>query len=68
MEDPTAGPPPSEKHYKGAVLSNASLQMISRDTPFLRCQADQQFVLLLRLSSPVLGEVEVGAKEAGQSG
>ncbi len=39
-------PPPSEKHYKRAVLSIASLQIISRDTPFLRCQADQQSVLL----------------------
>ncbi len=53
--------------------------MISRDTPFLRCQPDRQSVLqgsdfeekdykLLGLSSPVLGEVEVGAKAAGQSG
>ncbi len=46
MEDPTAEPPASEKHYKGAVLSIAGLQMISRDTPFLRCQADQQSILL----------------------
>ncbi len=27
MEDPTAEPPPSEKHYKRAVLSIAGLQM-----------------------------------------
>ncbi len=40
VEDPTEEPPPSEKHYI------AGLQMISRDTPFLRFQADQQFVLL----------------------
>ncbi len=37
---------PSEKHYKRAVLSIAGLQTISRYTPFLRCQADQQSVLL----------------------
>ncbi len=46
VEDPMAEPPPSEKHYKRAVVSIAGLQMISRDTPFLRCQADQQSVLL----------------------
>ncbi len=46
VEDPTVEPPPSEKQYKRAVLSIVSLQMISRDTPFLRCQADQQSVLL----------------------
>ncbi len=75
MEDPTAEPPPSEKHYKRAVLSIACLQMISRDTPFLRCQAEQQSVLLdsdfeylLGLSSPVFGEVELGDKEAGHTG
>ncbi len=79
MEDPTAEPPLSETHHKRAVLSIAGLQMISRDTPFLRCQADQQSVLLdsdfeskdcylLGLSSPVFGEVEVGDKEAGHSG
>ncbi len=73
VEDPTAGPPPSEKHYKSAVLTIARLQMISRDTPFLRCQADHQSVLLdtdfeykdcylLGLASPVLGEV-VGTKK-----
>ncbi len=39
-------PPPSEKHYKRAVLSIADLQMISRDIPFLRYQADQKSVLL----------------------
>ncbi len=77
MDDPTVEPTPSEKHCKREVLSIASLQMISHDTPFLRCQADQQSVLLdfeqkdhllIGLSSPVLGEVEVGNKEAGQSG
>ncbi len=46
VEDPTAEPPPSEKQYKRAVLSITDLQMISRDTPFLRCQADQQSVHL----------------------
>ncbi len=46
VEDPTVEPPPSEKHYKRAVLSIVGLQMISRDTPFLRCQADEQSVLL----------------------
>ncbi len=46
MEDPTAELPPSEKHYKRAVLSIEGVQMISRDTPILRCQADQQSVLL----------------------
>ncbi len=38
VKDPTAEPPPSKKHYKIAVLSIAGLQMISRDTPFLRYQ------------------------------
>ncbi len=46
VEDPTAEPPPSEKDYKRAVLSIIGLQMISRDTPFLRCQAGQLYVLL----------------------
>ncbi len=79
VEDPTVESPLSERHYKRAVLTIVGLQMISRDTPFLRCQADQQSVLLdsdfdlkdyelLGLSSPVLDEVEVGDKEAGQSG
>ncbi len=79
MDDPTVEPTPSEKHSKREVLSIAGIQMISHDTPFLRCQADQQSVLLdsdfeqkdyklIGLSSPVLGEVEVGSKEAGQSG
>ncbi len=46
VEDPTEEPPPSEKHYKRTVLSIGGLQMIFRDTSFLRCQADRQTVLL----------------------
>ncbi len=46
VEDPAAEQPPSEKQYKRAALGIANLQMISRDTPFLRCQADQQSVRL----------------------
>ncbi len=36
----------SEKHYKRAFLGIVGLQTVSRYTPFLRCQADQQSVLL----------------------
>ncbi len=46
VEESTVEPPPSEKHCKRAVLNIVGLQMISRGTPFLRCQADQQSVLL----------------------
>ncbi len=46
MEDPTVEPQPSEKHCKTAVLNLVVPQLISRDIPFLQCQADQQSVLL----------------------
>ncbi len=46
VEDPTVEPPSSEKQYKRAVLCIVGLQIISLDTPFLRCQADQQSILL----------------------
>ncbi len=44
--DPTMEPPPSEKHGKREFLNIVGLQVISRDTLFLRCQADQQSALL----------------------
>ncbi len=46
VDDPTVEPIPSEKHYKREVLNIVGLQMISRDTPFFRCQADRQSVIL----------------------
>ncbi len=46
VDDPTVEPTPSEKHCKGEVLNIFGIQVISRDTPFLRWQADQQYVLL----------------------
>ncbi len=46
VEDPTVEPPPSAKHCKREILNIIGLQLISRDTPFLRWQADQQSVLL----------------------
>ncbi len=46
VEDPTVEPPPSEKRYEREILNIVGLQMISRDTPSLRCQADQQSVIL----------------------
>ncbi len=48
--------------------------MIFRDTPFWRCQADRQSFLLgsdlewKGYYQSVLGEVEMGDNEAGQSG
>ncbi len=44
--DPTMEQLPSEKHCRREVLNIVGLQMISRDTPFLRCQADKQPALL----------------------
>ncbi len=41
VEEPTMEPLPSEKRCKREILNIVGLQMISRDTPFLRCQADQ---------------------------
>ncbi len=46
VDDPTVEPTPSKKHCKREVLNIVGLQLISRDTPFLRCQADRQSVLL----------------------
>ncbi len=77
VDEPTMEPLPSEKRCNRGILNIVSLQMISRDTPFLRCQADRQTVLLdsdfelkdyklLGLSSPVLGEVEVGDKASSK--
>ncbi len=44
--DPTMEPPPSQKHCKREVLDIVGLQMISRDTPFLRSQTDKRSTLL----------------------
>ncbi len=41
VDDPTVEPTPSEKHCKREVLDIIGIQVISRDTPFLRWQADQ---------------------------
>ncbi len=46
LNDPTVEPIPSEKHCKREILNIAGLQIISRDIPILRCQADQRAVLL----------------------
>ncbi len=46
VDEPTMDSLPSEKRCKGEILNIVGLQMISRDTPFLRCQADRQTVLL----------------------
>ncbi len=46
LNDPTVEPIPSEKHCKRDILNTAGLQIISRDIPFLRCEADQRPVLL----------------------
>ncbi len=46
VEDTTVEPPPSEKHCKREILNIVGLKMISCDTPFLRCQADPQSILL----------------------
>ncbi len=41
VDELTMEPLPSERRCKRAVLNIVGLQMISRDTPFLRCQADR---------------------------
>ncbi len=46
VDYPTMEPPPSEKHCKREAFNIVGLQMISRDTPFLRYQADRQSVIL----------------------
>ncbi len=46
VDNPTVESTPSEKNCKRAVLNIVTLQVIYRDTPFLRCQADRQSVLL----------------------
>ncbi len=45
VDDPTVEPTPSEKHCKREVSNTVVPQMISRDTPFVQCQADRQSVL-----------------------
>ncbi len=45
VDEPTMEPLPSEKRCKREILNLVGLQMISRDTPFLHCQADRQTVL-----------------------
>ncbi len=73
MDDLTVEPILSEKHCKREFSNIVIFQMISRDTPFWRCQAYLKSVLpgsdfeykdyqLSGLSSPVLGEVQVGDK------
>ncbi len=44
VDEPMMEPLPSEKRCKRENIFG--LQMITRDTPFLRCQADRQTVLL----------------------
>ncbi len=46
VDEPTMELLPSEKRCKREILNIVGLQMISRDTFFLRCQADRQTVLL----------------------
>ncbi len=46
VDEPTMEPLPSEKRCKREIVNTVSLQVISRGTPFLRCQADRQTVLL----------------------
>ncbi len=41
VDEPTMEPLASEKCRKREILNIVGLQMISRDTPFLRCQADR---------------------------
>ncbi len=41
VDEPTMEPLPSEKRCKREILTIVGLQMISRDTPFLRSQADR---------------------------
>ncbi len=40
VDEPTMEPLPLEKGCKIEIVNIVSLQMISRDTPFFRCQAD----------------------------
>ncbi len=46
VDEPTMEPLPSKKRCKREIMNIVGLQMISRDTPYLRCQADRQTVLL----------------------
>ncbi len=46
VDVPTADQAASENHCKREVLNIVSLEMISRCTPFLRCQSDRESVLL----------------------
>ncbi len=46
VDETTMDPIPSEMRCKKEILNIVVLQMIAHDTPFLRCQADRQTVLL----------------------
>ncbi len=41
VDEPTMEPLPSEKRCNREILNIVGFQMISRDTPFSRCQADR---------------------------
>ncbi len=46
VDEPTMEPLPSKKQCKRAVFNIGGLQIISRDTPVLRCHANRLSVLL----------------------
>ncbi len=46
VDEPMMEPLPSKKRCKREILNMFGFQMISRDIPFLRSQADRQTVLL----------------------